>query len=235
MQTPDYDHIFSHHADRYDRLVMAEDHQRNLPALLDRLGILSGRLDVADLGSGTGRITFMIAPFAKQVYGVEPAEAMRQYAVQKAAAEGTGKVRFLSGEHKSIPLPDGSVDVVIEGWAFLRAFGVTHPAWRTEFEAIWKEVRRVLRGTGPVVLIETMGTFNLWEKVPERVGPLYEHFEKEMGLKRTVIRTDYRFGSPAEAAELGSFFFGEEIGAAIRARGECIVPEATAIWHGSLV
>jgi ubiquinone/menaquinone biosynthesis C-methylase UbiE len=231
---PDFDHIFNYQADKYDRLVMAEDHRGTLVRTLNDLSVLRPDVTVADLGTGTGRVAFLVAPHVRHVYGVEPVAAMRKVAEDKAKNGRIPNVSFLEGEHKSIPLPGQSVDLIVEGWAFLRAYRVSYPEWRTEFAAIRREVHRVLGKSGPVVLIETMGSVSLWDQAPEGVRELYEYFEEEWGLSRRVIRTDYRFRSLAEAVDLGGFFFGEEMGETIRKLGDRIVPEATGIWYGQL-
>jgi hypothetical protein len=79
-----------------------------------------------------------------------------------------------------------------------------------------------------------MGSLRIWDEVPARTDVLYDYFEKELGLKKTIIRTDYKFSNIEEAVDLGTFFFGDEVGAEIQQIGDPIVPEATAIWHGRI-
>ena len=54
--------------------------------------------------------------------------------------------------------------------------------------------------------------------------------EQVGGLTRTVVRTDYRFASPAEAVELVGAFFGPALGARVAAAGRANVPECTGVW-----
>jgi len=231
---PDYDLLFADQAEKYDRFVSAEDHEGNLLHALRRLGRLNREQAVADLGTGTGRIAFLVAPIVRHVYGIEPVGGMRSCAESKRKKLGVKNVDFLPGEHRDIPLPDHSVDLVMEGWAFLQAFSGAYPEWRAEFDAIRKETRRILRPGGTVVYIETMGSLHLWDEPPARTSLLYDYFERELGLRKTVIRTDYKFASIEDAVDLGTFFFGDEVGAEIRQVGEPIVPEATALWHGRI-
>jgi ubiquinone/menaquinone biosynthesis C-methylase UbiE len=231
---PDYDNMFANQAEKYDRLVTAEDFQGNLLHMLTGMGLLNRDQAVADLGTGTGRVAFLLAPIVRHVYGIEPVGGMLRVAEAKKVKLGVRNVDFLPGEHKDTSLPAKSVDVIVEGWAFLRAYRCTCPDWRNEFEAILKEMKRILRHRGVLILIETMGSLNIWDEVPSAVTELYQYFEKELGLRKTIIRTDYRFADVEEAVDLGSFFFGDEVGAEIRRIGNSIVPEATAIWHGRL-
>ncbi|GAA1616911.1 MULTISPECIES: class I SAM-dependent methyltransferase [Kribbella] len=97
-------------------------------------------LDVLDLGSGTGRFTpGLAAEFGGRVYGVEPADRMRE-----AAAPAPG-VSYLKGSAEDIPLPEASVDVVL---MFL-----TFHHWTDPLQGL-REVCRVLR-PGGVALLRT--------------------------------------------------------------------------------
>ncbi len=231
---PDYDAMFADHAEKYDRFVAAEDFQGNLLHSIKQFGSLNREQAVADLGSGTGRIAFLVAPIVRHVYGIEPVGGMRLVAESKKLSLGVKNVDFLPGEHKDIPLPDKSIDLIIEGWAFLRAFYIAQPEWRFEFEAILREMKRILRPRGAIVLIETMGSLHIWDEVPAQTALLYDYFERDLGLKKAIIRTDYRFSNIVEAVDLVTFFFGDEIGAETKQIGEPVVPEATAIWHGRI-
>jgi ubiquinone/menaquinone biosynthesis C-methylase UbiE len=229
---PDYDFLFADHAEKYDRFIAAEDFEGNLLQALRRLGRLNREQAVADLGTGTGRIAFLVAPIVRHVYGIEPVGGMLRYAESKKQKLVVKNVDFLPGEHRDIPLPDRSIDLIIEGWAFLRAFSCAYPEWRSEFEAIMQETRRILRPSGAVIFIETMGSLHIWDEAPVPTALLYDYFEKELGLKKSIIRTDYKFADMDDAVDLGTFFFGDEVGAEIRQIGKPIVPEATALWHG---
>jgi ubiquinone/menaquinone biosynthesis C-methylase UbiE len=231
---PDYDVLFADHAEKYDRFVSAEDFQGNLLRTLKQVGRLNREQAVADLGTGTGRVAFLLCPIVRHVYGIEPVGGMRQVADAKKQKLGVKNVDFLPGEHKDIPLPDNSIDLIVEGWAFLKAFRTVYPEWRAEFDAIVFEMKRILRPKGSIVLIETMGSLHIWKDVPEKNVELYDYFEKDLCLKKTIIRTDYKFATKEEAVDYSIFFFGDEVGAEVSEIGDLIVPEATAVWHGRL-
>jgi ubiquinone/menaquinone biosynthesis C-methylase UbiE len=231
---PDYDLLFADHAEEYERLVAAEDFQGNLLQTLKRFCHLTREQTVADLGTGTGRMAFLLAPTVRHVYGIEPVGGMLRVAESRRQSLGFKNVDFLPGEHKDLPLPDNSIDLIVEGWAFLHAFSSVFPQWRSEFEAIVREMRRILRPNGAVVLIETMGFLHIWDEVPGQPALLYDYFERELGLKKSIIRTDYKFSNLEEAVDLGTVFFGEETGSEVKRRGDLIVPEASAVWHGRI-
>jgi hypothetical protein len=81
-------------------------------------------------------------------------------------------------------------------------------------------MKRILRPKGTVVLIETMGSLHIWEEVPEKNVELYDYFEKDLRLKKTTIRTDYKFATKEEAVDYSTFFFGDEVGAEVSEIGE---------------
>lgn len=71
---------------------------------------------VLDLGSGTGRFTPLLAQvFGGPVYGVEPSDRMRETAQVQAAGPG---IAYLAGRAEAIPLPAGSVDMVLTCLSF---------------------------------------------------------------------------------------------------------------------
>jgi arsenite methyltransferase len=71
---------------------------------------------VLDLGSGGGIDVLLsarrVGP-AGRVYGLDMTDEMLGLARKNAAEAGAGNVEFLKGELEAIPLPDGSVDVII--------------------------------------------------------------------------------------------------------------------------
>ncbi len=71
---------------------------------------------VLDLGCGDGRLALGVAPFAKDVVGIDPDAELIESARSRARDAGLGNVRFAVGAGQSIALPDGSVDVVILSW-----------------------------------------------------------------------------------------------------------------------
>lgn len=100
------------------------------------LGESAGR--VVDLGAGTGKLTRAIVPRAGSVIAVEPDATMRH-----ALSHRLPGVPALAGTAEHIPLPDGSVDVVVVG----QAWHWVDPARGSA------EVARVLRPGGHLGLV----------------------------------------------------------------------------------
>ncbi len=97
---------------------------------------------VLDVGCGTGNAALLAVEHGTEVMGVDP--AARLLDVARARAEDEGKrVTFERGEAASLPVGDGSVDVV------LSVFGVV---FAPDPGAAAAEIARVLAPTGRVVL-----------------------------------------------------------------------------------
>ncbi len=114
------------------------------PALADfvekDLGLARGSV-IADVGSGTGKLSVLFLERGYRVIGIEPNDEMRE------AAEDL-KERFpdfvnLAGQAEALPLEDGSVQAVMAGQAF---------HW-FDPEKTRAEFRRVLAPGGLVLLI----------------------------------------------------------------------------------
>jgi SAM-dependent methyltransferase len=100
-------------------------------------------LDVADIGTGGGRVLVHLAPAARRLWGIDPCPALMELAAGKLA--GRAEVTMAEGGFDRIPLPDAAVDAV-----------VSHGAYQVSEErgglAGLAEVRRVLRPGGRALL-----------------------------------------------------------------------------------
>lgn len=228
---PDFEDIFANRADAYQRLVAQEDYKNNLLREIGLLCPLSPRVVAADLGAGTGRVSFILAGSVGRVHAVEPSAGMRAVACAVKASRGIDNVEIMEGNHFAVPLAEASVDLAVEGWSFAYVF--TRSGLRKDEAAdeMVKEIRRITRPGGTVILIETLGTMKEAPDPPAGLVPFYERLETVHGFRRRWIRTDYRFDSPDEAVELIGFFFGGEMAEAVRERNSPVVPECTGLWH----
>jgi SAM-dependent methyltransferase len=103
-----------------DRVDDYERHRPGYPpALVGYLrrecGLGPGR-DVADIGSGTGKLTELLLATGARVYAVEPNNGMRQ-AAERLLGQVAGFVS-VDGRAEATGLPDISVDLVMAAQAF---------------------------------------------------------------------------------------------------------------------
>lgn len=119
----------------------AGDYDRGRPGYpADAVAWLLGEAPgtVLDLGAGTGKLTALAAARAASVIAVDPDPEMLA-----ALARAVPSADFAQGTAESIPLPDGSVDVVIVG-----------QAWHWfDVEPASREIARVLRPGGSLGLV----------------------------------------------------------------------------------
>lgn len=220
-----YQDIYDHHAERYDRLVSHEDVDGALPrALFELLG--DRRVDVVETGAGTGRVTRLLAPRALSVRAFDAAPAMVEVGRRRQPHVTWGVAR-----HEALPVPDACADLAIEGWAFGHAVGWNPGGWRDDVRRWVGELARVTRPGGLLVLVETLGTgVETPFAEPHSLMPFDAFVRDELGFTRVALRTDYAFESIDDAAQTLGFFFGEKMAARVRERRWARVPECTGVY-----
>ncbi|MEZ4684203.1 MAG: class I SAM-dependent methyltransferase [Caldilineaceae bacterium] len=133
-----------------------------LPDLLCQLAQAARPQLVVDLGSGTGRSTFLWSHRAHQVLGIEPLAAMRQIA---EAANTAPHVHFQGGVAQQTTLPDGAAEIVTCAQAL---------HWM-EPESTFAEVARILRSGGVFAAYD-------YDRTPS------VHWEVEQAFERCMAR-----------------------------------------------
>ncbi|MEV0798090.1 class I SAM-dependent methyltransferase [Kribbella sp. NPDC050281] len=112
-----------------------------------------GRLQVLDLGAGTGKLAAVAAGLGHDVVAVDPSEEMLSVCRRRPGID------TMVGAAESIPLAHGSVDAVVVGQAF---------HWFDHARAL-PEIARVLRPNGVLGL--------LWNDA-DRVVPWVRRFDR---------------------------------------------------------
>ena len=107
---------------------------------LRRLTDFSGKI-VIDVGSGTGRLAFIVAENASAVFAAEPVSNLRYYLKQKAQAQNLTNIFPVDGLITDLPFPNGFADVTMGG----HVFG-DHP------QAEFAEMKRVTKPGGMLIL-----------------------------------------------------------------------------------
>ena len=138
--------MFARIAGRYDllnRTLSGGMDQRWRRKVVRGLAPLTGLVAV-DVACGTGDLALELARGGARVVGLDFTFEMLARAPAKARARGLG-VTWLHGDAMSLPLPDGSVDIVTI------AFGLRNVEARA---ACLQELARALRPGGRLVVLE---------------------------------------------------------------------------------
>ena len=116
------------------------------PALASGLAAGFAARDVADLGSGEGALTLLLARYVAKVTAVDASPEMLRLVEEKAAeADLSDRVTVAEGDIESIPLPDASVDA-----AFLSQ-SLHHAARPVQALA---EAARILKPGGVLIVLD---------------------------------------------------------------------------------
>jgi ubiquinone/menaquinone biosynthesis C-methylase UbiE len=232
--------IYEKHADQYERLIRREDYQNNILSAIESYCSLDG-LEVVELGAGTGRLTRLLAPYVKSIKAFDASEHMLETAAGSLREMGLTNWSTEVADHRQIPVEDASADMVISGWSFCYLAVWGGEEWKSSLEDGLREIERIIRPGGTVIIIETLGTGYEKPNPPEHLNAYFDWlteapFGDGTGFEHGWMRTDYRFESLEEAVELSTFFFGEEIGQKVREKNwqipirAPVLPECTGIW-----
>ncbi len=224
----DHKEVYQQEGDRYQRLIAREDYQGNLLPAIQHIVPLKG-LEVVDLGAGTGRLTSLLRPTVKRVFAFDRSVHMLHVAAGLLAEFSGEGWLTAAADHRAIPLPLNSADLIISGWSFCYLVVWEEDDWQPSLLAGLNEVKRVLRNEGTAIIIETLGT---GVEKPQRLDKLEPYFNalEKYGFSQTWIRTDYKFHNRKEAQELTSFFFGDEMLGKLTEDTEPVLPECTGLW-----
>jgi SAM-dependent methyltransferase len=108
--------IFNALAEQYD--AYRPHYPPEALSFLVTLGELDKSSDVADIGSGTGRIALELAKYVRLVYAVDTATVMLQQLQTSAEKEGLSNVRLIEAPGETTGLQTESLDLVTVAQAF---------------------------------------------------------------------------------------------------------------------
>lgn len=157
--------------------------------------LLPPDLTVADVGCGTGSLTFELARFARKVIGIDLSNEMLRRARALAKERSVRNIEFRQGDALKLPLADASVDA---------AFCVMVLHFLPEPERAIAGLCRVTRPGGSVILVDLVQHQQEWMR--EQMAHQW------LGFERTVIEKWFRDGG-AESIdyELTGSFAGEKL------------------------
>jgi ubiquinone/menaquinone biosynthesis C-methylase UbiE len=220
--------IYQSEGDRYEALISREDYQSNIPRAIEEIIQVDG-LDILDLGAGTGRLTLLLARRARSIRAFDASAEMLRVCRARLVKSGLSNWQVQAADHRQLPVRDHSADLVVSGWSvsYLSVWDPDHG--QTELDKWLAEMKHVLRRDGTILLFESLGTGNEEPVRLEHVEPTYQWLDAN-GFDNRWIRTDYRFESVDEAAELAGFFFGEDMANRVRENQNVLLPECTGVW-----
>jgi ubiquinone/menaquinone biosynthesis C-methylase UbiE len=226
--------IYDYYADEYDRLVESEDYRNNLKTAIHSLHDFTENT-VIEFGTGTGRLTKMVADKAKKIICFDRSEHMLAKA-EKNLMNWKPRITFSRFDHSDFCDPGIQGDVVLEGWAFGHVVKDCTGDIVHVVEKLVSRSERLVTPGGKVIIVETLGTNVNTPCSPDAaLQKFYQLLEEQFGYYKTVISTDYKFSSVEEAELVMGFFFGEKIIPGIRQRNSNIIPEFTGIWTKDIV
>ncbi|MDE1837137.1 MAG: class I SAM-dependent methyltransferase [Euryarchaeota archaeon] len=162
---------------------------------------------VLDAGSGTGKSSLPVSRIAKEVIGIDIERPMAAVAKRALKEEGADNVEFLLGDARSMPLQDGSVDVVM---------GITLAIYPPEgWRAFAREATRVVKNGGLIVVkaIPPGWYGGELDKViadVNELGVVDAMFSKEFGFRHKDFYATSNYGTVEKMLRTYGFIFGKK-------------------------
>ncbi|MCB9422706.1 MAG: methyltransferase domain-containing protein [Ardenticatenaceae bacterium] len=229
----DFKRIYATQAAAYEQMVAREDYEGNILPALWGIRPFTDQT-VIDLGAGTGRLTYLLAPPVHRIIALDISFHMLGVARERLGlADLRRPARFVAlaaADNRYLPIASQTADIAIIGWS-LGHFVGWYADWQAQIGQALAEMGRVLRPNGTIIILETLGTGRETPQPPhDGLAAYYNWLENKHGFNSTWIRTDYCFASVDEADALTRFFFGNELADRIRRDNLTILPECTGIW-----
>jgi ubiquinone/menaquinone biosynthesis C-methylase UbiE len=167
---------------------------------------LTGRERVLDAGCGPGLVASYLAPFAREVVGIDATPAMVRKAREVAAERGLANVVFEEGTMERLPFEASSFDGVVTRYTLHHVLDAA---------AVMAELVRVCRPGGRVVVCDAAPraacreAYDAWERIrdpshssartPEELRGLFE------GALQEVSMGGFRLEADVDALVASSF------------------------------
>lgn len=146
--------IFNALAEQYD--AYRPHYPPDAISFLVTLADLDGDSEVADIGSGTGRIALELANYVRLVYAVDTAAAMLERLGSALTMQHIGNVRIVEASGEDTTLPNASIDLAIMAQSF---------HWMNKPKAL-AEMHRIIRPNKHLVV--------MWNQTTSVYAPYYQ-------------------------------------------------------------
>ena len=144
------------------------------------LGDLDGSGDVADIGTGTGRIARDISKYVRVVYAVDTAAAMLERLQASADEEGISNIRIIEAPGEATGLQSDSLDLITLAQSF---------HWMDKPAAL-QEASRILKPNKPLVLLWNQIT-NMQDKYYSEITSLIKEHNPDYKGGVDIISNDF--------------------------------------------
>ncbi|MFS1510988.1 class I SAM-dependent methyltransferase [Chengkuizengella sp. SCS-71B] len=204
---PNHTEIYKHKAETYYKLISK---QNNLVYTIEKIRPIKG-LDIVDLGAGTGRLASVLAEEAKSIIALDASQEMLNITKKRLKKAGFTNWKTIVSDLRKLPLQDQSADLVVAGWSICYLGSENNPYWEQDIYKVIKEMKRVLRSNGTIIIFETHGTGVTSPAPPDFLKKYYTALVDDYGFSHQCIRLDYTFDHINQAEELTRFFFGNDL------------------------
>lgn len=204
-----WDILYRDYPEVYDQLASVEDRGKKWIDHARKIVTFEGKT-VADIGSGSGRSTFQLARYAKEVIGIEPQDEMTAVAEKNLKETGLNNVVFKKGWAANVPLEDRSVDMTVSATGFILYDAASAHKFMSEAERITKAGGYILVvGIAPRWgLGGELTPLLLGKKKRDEVGDL---LMSRLGFDHKDHYSSLEFGSVEKAIEIYGFIFGQKV------------------------
>ncbi len=230
--------VYAEKAEVYDKLSRCEDYNNDILKNILKDVDFKNKV-ILDLGAGTGKFSIPLTSRAKLVYALDQSKPMIRILRRKIKVKKIKNIKILEAGFEKIPLPKESVDVILSVWTF--------PAHSKNWETDLKEVKRVLKKDGKIILVDSYyGSgehIKIKKKTLKVTNPvLYSQLDKfsrflhkwliSKGFKYKVINTLVNFSSKRNIEKLCPHFFGYQTAVYLLVRDKTTFNMKVSIFYG---
>lgn len=101
---PDHSNIYMNETEQYELLISREDYQHNIMREIHKIVPNVNKLDVLDMGAGTGRLSCLLAPQVQSIITTDASPAMLARAERNLTYIGAENWQIYLADNRSLPI-----------------------------------------------------------------------------------------------------------------------------------